>query len=325
MRALITGGAGFIGSHLAEELLRRGADVSVIDDLSTGSIENIGQLKGLRGFSYTIDTIQNRPVMAELADGADVIYHLAAAVGVRLIIESPVRTIETNIKGTELVLELAAKKRKKVVLASTSEVYGKANSLPFSESGDIILGPTSKSRWSYACSKAIDEFLALAYWREKRVPAVVVRLFNTVGPRQTGRYGMVIPSFVKQALLGEPITVFGNGKQSRCFTWVGDAVRALIDLAQHPGAVGEVFNVGSDQEISIADLGYVIKKKTESASPVVFVPYDRAYEEGFEDMPRRVPRLEKIRQLIGYSSTRDLEQILDEVIAYYRSQPRERW
>ena len=325
MRALITGGAGFIGSHLAEELLRRGADVSVIDDLSTGSIENIGHLKGLRGFSYTIDTIQNRSVMAELVDGADVIYHLAAAVGVRLIIESPVRTIETNIKGTELVLELAAKKRKKVVIASTSEVYGKANSLPFSESGDIILGPTSKSRWSYACSKAIDEFLALAYWREKRVPAVVARLFNTVGPRQTGRYGMVIPSFVKQALLGEPITVFGNGKQSRSFTWVGDAVRALIDLAQHPGAVGEVFNVGSDQEISIADLAYVIKKKTESVSPVIFVPYDQAYEEGFEDVRRRVPSLEKVRQLIGYASTRDLEQILDEIIAYYRSQPRERW
>lgn len=325
MRALITGGAGFIGSHLAGELLRRGDEVSIIDDLSTGSIENIGHLKGSPGFSYTIDTIQNRSVMAELADGADVIYHLAAAVGVRLIIESPVRTIETNIKGTELVLELAAKKRKKVVIASTSEVYGKANSLPFSESGDIILGPTSKSRWSYACSKAIDEFLALAYWREKRVPAVVARLFNTVGPRQTGRYGMVIPSFVKQALLGEPITVFGNGKQSRSFTWVGDAVRALVDLARHPGAVGEVFNIGSDEEVSIADLAYVIKKKTESASPVVFIPYDQAYEEGFEDMPRRVPRLEKIRQLIGYTSTRDLEQILDEIIAYYRSQPSERW
>lgn len=325
MRALITGGAGFIGSHLAEELLRRGDDVSVIDDLSTGSIDNIEQLKGSRGFAYTIDTIQNRSLMAEIVDAADVIYHLAAAVGVRLIIESPVRTIETNIKGTELVLEAAAKKRKKVVIASTSEVYGKASSLPFSETGDIILGATTKSRWSYACSKATDEFLAFAYWREKRVPAVVARLFNTVGPRQTGRYGMVIPTFVKQGLLGEPITVFGTGKQSRCFTWVGDAVRALADLARHPEAVGEVFNVGSDEEIAIADLAYVIKKKTESASPVVFITYAQAYEEGFEDMPRRVPNLEKIRNLIGYSSTKHLDQILDEIIAYYRNQPRDRW
>jgi UDP-glucose 4-epimerase len=325
MRSLITGGAGFIGSHLAEELLRRGSEVLVIDDLSTGSIENIGHLKGAPGFSYTIETIQNRPVLAELVDGSDVVYHLAAAVGVRLIIESPVRTIETNIKGTELVLELAAKKGKKVILASTSEVYGKANSLPFSEGADIILGPTSKSRWSYACSKAIDEFLALAYWRERRVPAVVARLFNTVGPRQTGRYGMVVPNFVKQALAGEPITVFGTGKQSRCFTWVGDAVRALIDLAQHPNAVGEVFNVGSDQEITIADLAYLVKKKTESSSSVVFVPYDRAYEEGFEDMPRRVPDLRKIRAVVDYAPTMDLDQILDEIIAYYRARARERW
>lgn len=325
MRWLVTGGAGFIGSHLAEELLRRGDEVSVIDDLSTGSIENIEHLKGRPGFSYVIETIQNWALMAELVDRADVVYHLAAAVGVRLIIESPVRTIETNIKGTELVLELAAKKGKKVVIASTSEVYGKANGFPFSEEGDLIFGPTSKSRWSYACSKAIDEFLALAYWKEKRVPVVIARLFNTVGPRQTGRYGMVIPNFVKQALAGNPITVFGDGKQSRCFTWVGDAVRALSDLAHHHGAVGEVFNVGSDQEISILDLAHLIKEKIQSPSPVVFVPYDQAYEEGFEDMRRRVPDLAKIRALIGFAPTMDLDRILDEIIEYYRTQPRERW
>jgi UDP-glucose 4-epimerase len=255
----------------------------------------------------------------------DVIYHLAAAVGVRLIVESPVRTIETNIKGTELVLELAAKKGKKVVIASTSEVYGKANSLPFSEGSDLLFGPTSKSRWSYACSKAIDEFLGLAYCKEKRVPVVIARLFNTVGPRQTGRYGMVVPNFVKQALAGEPITVFGDGKQSRCFAWVGDAVGALIALAHHPQAVGEVFNVGSDREISIADLASLIKEMTRSLSPVVFVPYDQAYEEGFEDMRRRVPDLAKIRALIGYEPKMDLDQILAEIIEYYRAQPRERW
>lgn len=323
MRSLITGGAGFIGSHLAEALLSRGEEVSVIDDLSTGSIENIDHLKGHAGFSYVIETIQNRAVMAELVDRADVVYHLAAAVGVRLIIESPVRTIETNIKGTELVLELAGKKGKKVVIASTSEVYGKANSLPFKEDGDIIFGPTSKSRWSYACSKAIDEFLALAYAKEKRVPVVIARLFNTVGPRQTGRYGMVVPNFVKQALARKPITVFGDGKQSRCFTWVGDAVRALIALAHHPQAVGEVFNVGSDHEISIADLAYLIREKTRSPSPVIFVPYDHAYEEGFEDMRRRVPDLTKTRRLIGYEPTMDLDKILDEIIEYYRAHPRE--
>jgi len=321
VRCLVTGGAGFIGSHLAEELLQQGQEVSVIDDLSTGSIENIEHLKGQPCFSYHIDTIQNRPLMAELVDGADVIYHLAAAVGVRLIIESPVRTIETNIKGTELVLELAAKKGRKVVVASTSEVYGKANNFPFSEGDDIIFGPTVKSRWSYACSKAIDEFLALAYWREKHVPVVIARLFNTIGPRQTGRYGMVVPNFIRAALAGEPITVFGDGKQSRCFTWVGDAVRALIDLSCHPQAVGEVFNVGSEQEISIADLAFLVKELTRSPSPVVFVPYARAYEEGFEDMPRRIPDLTRIRRLIAYEPTMDLRRILIAIIEYYRAHP----
>jgi UDP-glucose 4-epimerase len=325
MRSLITGGAGFIGSHLAEALVRRGDEVAVIDDLSTGSIENIEPLKGRSEFSYVIDTIQNRAVMAELVDRADVVYHLAAAVGVRLIIESPVRTIETNIKGTELVLELAAKKRKKVVIASTSEVYGKATNPPFGEDSDIVLGATTKSRWSYACSKAIDEFLALAYWRERHVPVVIARLFNTTGPRQAGQYGMVVPSLVKHALAGRPITVFGDGQQSRCFTWVGDAVRALIDLAHCPPAVGEAFNVGSDEEITIRDLACLVKAMTGSSSPVVYVPYDQAYEEGFEDMRRRVPDLTKVRRYIGYRTTMTLQDILTDVIEYYRAQPRERW
>ena len=318
MRALITGGAGFIGSHLAEVLLERGDQVAVIDDLSTGRMENIQHLKGRPGFSYTIDTIQNRAAMAELVDDADVVFHLAAAVGVRLIIESPVQTIETNVKGTELVLELAAKKRKTVMVASTSEVYGKANVLPFAEDNDIVLGPTSKSRWSNACSKAIDEFLALAYFKEKRVPVSIVRFFNTVGPRQTGQYGMVVPNFVQQALAGKPITVFGDGKQSRCFTWVGDAVHAVVALAGHGEAVGQVFNIGSEEEITIADLAYLVKEKTRSVSPVEFIPYDRAYEEGFEDMPRRVPDLGKIRRLIGYRPSVDLSGTLDAIIDYYR-------
>ena len=325
MRALITGGAGFIGSHLAEELLKRGDDVVVIDDLSTGSFENIAHLKGQPGFSYVIDTIQNRSVMAELVDGVEVVFHLAAAVGVRLIIDKPVQTIETNIKGTELVLELAAKKRKRVLIASTSEVYGKTNALPFAEDTDTVLGATTKSRWSYACSKAIDEFLALAYWREHKVPVVIVRLFNTVGPRQTGRYGMVIPNFVKQALDGKPITVFGDGTQSRCFTWVGDAVTALIDLMEHEGAIGQVFNVGSDHEVSIADLASTIKQMTGSESPVVLVPYEEAYEQGFEDMRRRVPDLTKIRRLIGYEPSVALPKILSEIIEYHRGKRREAW
>ena len=320
MHALITGGAGFIGSHLSEELLRRGDQVTIIDDLSTGSVENIEHIKGKPGFTYVFDTIHNHQVMAELVDEADVVHHLAAAVGVRLIIESPVRTIETNIKGTELVLELAAKKGKKVLITSTSEVYGKATSLPFSEDGDIIFGPTSKSRWSYACSKAIDEFLALAYWKEKRVPAVIARLFNTVGPRQTGRYGMVVPNLVRAALQGEPLTVFGDGRQTRCFTWVGDAVRDLIDLSLHPGAVGEVFNVGSDHEITIADLAALVKQLTGSKSPVVFIPYTQAYGEGFEDMARRVPNLKKIRALIGYEASMSLPRILAGVVEFHRAQ-----
>ena len=325
MRALITGGAGFIGSHLAEELLKRGDEVTIIDDLSTGSVENIEHLRGKPGFTSWFDTIHNRYLMTELVDGADVVYHLAAAVGVRLIIEKPVQTMETNIKGTELVLELAAKKRRKVLLASTSEVYGKTNALPFVEDADTVLGATTRSRWSYACSKAIDEFLALAYWREHKVPVVIVRLFNTVGPRQTGRYGMVIPNFVKQALEGDPITVFGDGQQSRCFTWVGDAVNALIDLMNHPSAVGQVFNVGTELEVSIADLAHTIKRMTGSTSPIVFIPYDQAYEEGFEDMRRRVPDLTKIRRLIGYEPSVALPKLISEIIEYHRTRRREAW
>jgi UDP-glucose 4-epimerase len=319
MKALITGGAGFIGSHLAEALLAAGAEVTIIDDLSTGSIENIEHLKGREKFSYTIESLGNRPHLAELVDRADIIFHLAAAVGVRLIIESPVHTIETNVNGTEQVLTLAAKKRKKVVLTSTSEVYGKANKVPFCEDDDLVLGPTAKARWSYACSKALDEFLALAYWREKRVPVVIARLFNTVGPRQTGRYGMVIPNFVRQGLRGEPITVFGDGNQSRCFSWVGDVVGALVRLGEHPDAVGQVFNVGGDEEISIRGLADRVRTLTGSRSSIELVDYTRAYEDGFEDMPRRVPDLTKIRRLIDYRPTLGLDAILGRVIEYERS------
>lgn len=320
MRVLITGGAGFVGSHLAEALLNQNAFVTVIDDLSTGSITNIRHLKGRSGFSYVIDTVMDHSLMAELVDAADVIYHLAAAVGVRLIVESPVRTIETNVSCTEAVLTLAAKKQKHVLIASTSEVYGKSTAIPFREDGDLVIGATTRGRWSYACSKTLDEFLGLAYWKEKKVPVVVFRLFNTVGPRQTGRYGMVLPTFVQQALKNEPITVYGDGQQSRCFTWVGDAVRAIIDLSQHPQAVGQVFNIGSEQEVTIMDLAKMVRDVTRSSSEITLVPYDQAYEEGFEDMGRRVPDLSKIRNLIGYKPTVDLPNIVAQVVEYYRLQ-----
>ncbi len=320
MRALITGGAGFVGSHLAEALVARGDEVYVIDNLSTGSIENIEHLKPHPSFRYTIDTIMNEPVTAELIDRADVVFHLAAAVGVRLIVESPVNTIETNVHGTEMVLKMANKKKKKVLVASTSEVYGKSTLVPFREDNDLVLGPTSKGRWSYACSKAIDEFLALAYHKEKRLPVVIVRLFNTVGPRQTGRYGMVIPNLIKQALLGHPITVYGDGSQSRCFTYVSDVVGVLMQLADHPGAVGQVFNVGNDrEEVTIADLAERVKARAGSPSEIVRVPYDQAYEEGFEDMRRRVPDLTKVKALVGYEPKVQLDEILDRVIAYFTS------
>ncbi len=320
MKVLITGGAGFIGSHLSEALLARGDEVFVIDNLATGSIENIEPLKAERRFHYTIDTIMNEPVLAELIDRVDVVYHLAAAVGVRLIVESPVNTIETNVHGTELVLKIANKKKKKVMAASTSEVYGKNNVVPFREDADLVMGPTSKGRWSYACSKAIDEFLALAYHKEKKLPVVVFRLFNTVGPRQTGRYGMVIPNFVKQALLGHTLTVFGDGSQRRCFGYVTDVVSALIRLAEIPEAVGQVFNIGNDQEeVTILDLARRVKQRTGSASEIEIVPYDKAYEEGFEDMYRRIPDLSKLRRLSGYEPKVGLDEILDRVIAYFTS------
>ena len=321
MKALITGGAGFVGSHLAEALLGRGDTVYVLDDLSTGSIENIEHLKADERFHYTIDTVTNEPVTAEHIDRVDVVFHLAAAVGVRLIVESPVKTIETNVHGTEMVLKLANKKKKKVLVASTSEVYGKSNQVPFREDADLVMGPTNKGRWSYACSKAIDEFLALAYHKEKKLPVVVVRLFNTVGPRQTGRYGMVIPNFVKQALLGHPLTVFGDGTQTRCFTYVTDVVGALLALSTKDEAVGEVLNIGNDrEEVRILDLAERVKARTRSRSQIALVPYDKAYEEGFEDMPRRVPDLSKVRALVGYEPKVHLDEILDRVVEYFTSE-----
>jgi UDP-glucose 4-epimerase len=320
MRVLITGGAGFVGSHLSEALLERGDQVSVLDNLSTGSIDNIAHLKGHPGFDYTIDRVENEPLLAELIDGADVVVHLAAAVGVKLIVEQPVHTIETNVHGTEVVLKLANKKKKLVVIASTSEVYGKSTAVPFGEDADLVLGPTSKHRWAYACSKLIDEFLALAYWKERKLPVIIVRLFNTVGPRQTGQYGMVIPNFVRQALAGQPITVFGDGTQSRSFTYVGDVVRALVALIDEPRAVGQVFNIGNGREISIGDLAERVRTLTGSKSEIVTIPYDQAYESGFEDMPRRVPDISKISALVGYRPTVELDEILERVIESFRQQ-----
>jgi len=319
MNALLTGGAGFVGSHLAEALLAAGHHVQVIDDLSTGSMDNIAHLKHRPGFTYAIDTVMNEPLLAELIDRADVVFHLAAAVGVKLIVEAPVRTIETNVHGTEVVLKHAAKKRKLVVIFSTSEVYGKSVAVPFREDADLVMGPTAKHRWAYACSKAIDEFLALAYFKERRVPVVIARLFNTVGPRQTGRYGMVIPNFVRQALTGEPITVFGDGRQSRSFGYVGDVVDGLIRLSQEPKAIGEVFNIGNSEEISMWDLAVRVKALTSSASEIVLVPYDEAYEAGFEDMPRRVPDLGKIHALVGFRPKVTLDEILRRVVEHARA------
>ena len=318
MRALITGGAGFIGSHLSESLLDRGDEVLVLDNLSTGSIDNIAHLKGSRGFEYFIDSVENEPLLAELIDRSDVVFHFAAAVGVKLIVEQPVHTIETNVHGTEVVLKHANKKKKLVVIASTSEVYGKSEDVPFREDSDLVLGPTPKHRWAYACSKAIDEFLALAYWKERKLPVLIVRFFNTVGPRQTGQYGMVIPNFVRQALAGEAITVFGDGKQSRSFTHVTDVVGALLKLVDEPRAVGQVINIGNTQEITIEELARRVRELSGSSSPIKYIPYDQAYESGFEDMPRRVPDLSKIERLVGYKPEHSLDDILNQVIEYFR-------
>ncbi|HEU5411615.1 MAG TPA: GDP-mannose 4,6-dehydratase [Candidatus Acidoferrales bacterium] len=318
MRALITGGAGFIGSHLAEALLARGDDVFILDDLSTGSVENVRHLKGSARFHYVFDSLQNRHLLAEMVDESDAVFHLAAAVGVRLIVESPVRTIETNVNGTQMVLDAASKKKKLVFTASTSEVYGKSTKVPFCEDSDLVLGPTTKGRWSYAASKALDEFLGLSYWKEKKLPVIVARFFNTVGPRQTGRYGMVLPNFVAQALAGAPITIFGSGQQSRCFCDVKDAVEAIIRLVDSGKAVGEVVNIGSKQEVTIDSLAELVKERTASMSPLVHIPYDQAYEPGFEDMLRRVPSLQKLETITGFSPKISLATIIDRVIAYFR-------
>ena len=321
MHYLITGGAGFIGSHLADALIERGDRVTIIDDLSTGSIRNIAHLRGHERVKYVLDTMLRPQVLSELVDEVDAVFHLAAAVGVKLIVVSPVRTIETHIRCTELLLEIAAKKKRKVLVTSTSEVYGKSTDIPFREDGDLVLGSTTRRRWSYACSKAIDEFLAIAYWREKRLPTVVVRLFNTVGPRQTGQYGMVVPRFVQQALCNAPITVYGDGSQRRCFTHVADVVRALIGLMESDATTGEVYNVGNTVEITILGLANRVRELTLAESEIVFVPYALAYESNFEDMMRRVPSIEKVHAAIGWQPTLSLDEILASVAADTRVEP----
>lgn len=317
MKIFITGGAGFIGSHLAEKLLQQGQNVSVLDNLSTGKLSNIVGLKGNPAFNYTIDTILNRKALEHYIRDCDQVYHLAAAVGVKYIIDNPLLSLQTNIIGTENVLEIANKYKKKVLIASTSEIYGKSENVPFKEEDDRLLGSTHISRWSYSSAKAIDEFIALAYFREKKLPVVIVRCFNTVGPRQSGQYGMVIPKFVKNALLNHPLTIYGDGKQSRCFADVDDVVDGMIKLMNEKKAEGEIFNIGSTEEITIEDLAKTIKKMTGSKSKIETIKYDDAYEEGFEDMRRRVPDLTKINKIIGYVPKYKLNDILDRVIKYY--------
>ena len=318
MKALITGGAGFVGSHLAEALLGDGHQVYILDDLSTGSIQNIDPVKDHPSFHYNIGSVTDVPMIAELVDRADVVFHMAAVVGVKLAVEKPVETMETNINGTGVVLDLAGRKNKKVLVASTSEVYGDGPDGFLREDQQIHLYPTTKSRWNYAWSKAIDESLAMAHWHQRRLPVVIVRLFNTVGPRQTGRYGMVIPRFVQQALAGEPLTIYGDGTQSRCFAYVGDVVRGLVHLVDCPEAVGEIFNVGNDLEITINALAERIIQITGSTSSITYVPYDQVYGEGFVDMQRRAPDLTKIRRVIGYKTTKDLDDIIRLVVDHAR-------
>ncbi|MGH9739555.1 MAG: NAD-dependent epimerase/dehydratase family protein [Candidatus Acidiferrales bacterium] len=319
MRHLITGGAGFIGSHLAEALLARGDEVFILDDLSTGSVENVRHLKTHPRFHYSFDSITNKSLLAELVDESEVVFHLAAAVGVRLIVESPVRTLETNVYGTQLVLDAASKKKKLVFTASTSEVYGKSEKVPFREDADLVLGPTTKGRWSYAASKALDEFLALSYWKERKQPVIIARFFNTVGPRQTGRYGMVLPNFVQQAIEGSPITVYGTGRQSRCFCDVRDTIQAILRLLATDRSVGEVVNIGTDEEISVEGLARVVTERTKSNSPITYTPYDQAYEPGFEDMQRRVPSLEKLQKLTAFRPSTPLTEIVDRVVGHFHS------
>jgi UDP-glucose 4-epimerase len=314
MRYFVTGGAGFIGSHLAERLIHDGHHVSVLDDLSTGELENIRPLIGNERFRHHVGTVTDPELVAGMMDGADVTVHLAAAVGVRLVVERPVHTIETNIRGTDAVLRAAARDRKPVLIASTSEVYGKSTRIPFREEDDLVLGSTANSRWSYACSKALDEWLALAYAAERNVPVIVARFFNTVGPRQTGRYGMVLPNFARQAVQGQPITVFGTGEQSRCFGHVQDAVEAVVRLIDRPEAVGQVFNVGNDEEVTIHALAEKVRAAAGSRSPIVRVPYEEAYPEGFEDMMRRVPSLEKLEAVTGFRPRTPLDRIVQDVV-----------
>ena len=314
MRVLITGGAGFVGSHLADACLARGDEVFILDDLSTGSIDNIEYLKRHPYFHYTIGRVQNAQVTAELVDRVDMVYHLAAEVGVRRVIDSPISTIENNVQATEVVFNAAAKKRKRVLFTSTSEVYGLSTDLPYKEDGNIVMGAASKGRWSYACSKALDEFLALAYYQERQMPVTVVRLFNTVGPRQTGHYGMVVPTLVQQAMTGKPMTVYGDGSQSRCFGFVKDVVRALVALMERPEAAGQIYNIGASTEISILDLAKRVKDITGSASPIVLIPYADAYDAGYQDMPRRIPDTSKLRNLVGFAPTTDIDEIVDSVM-----------
>jgi UDP-glucose 4-epimerase len=318
MKALITGGAGFIGSHLAEALLAASHQVVAIDDLSTGAETNIRHLFGQPGFQFVLETITNEGVMDRLVSECDTVFHLAAAVGVELIVRDPVHTIETNVLGASIVLRIANRYRRKVVLASTSEIYGKSADVPFREEGDGVMGPTTHSRWAYANSKAMDEFLALAYHKQRGLPVVICRFFNTIGPRQTGRYGMVVPRFVRQALHGQPLTVYGDGQQSRCFADVTDIIQAVLKLAAHPEAVGKVFNLGNTTEITILDLAHRVIQLTGSRSPIVMVPYDEAYEPGFEDMRRRVPDISRAAALIGYKPAFSLDHTLQRIIAYYR-------
>lgn len=322
MKVLITGGAGFIGSHLSEALMAKKHDVLVVDDLSTGNIGNIKPLIGKKGYQLVVDSILNEAILDELVREVDMVYHLAAAVGVKLIVSQPTRTIETNIRGSEILLKVANKWRKPVVVASTSEIYGKNNKFPFKEDDDMVLGPTTKNRWSYACSKAIDEFLALAYCREKALPVICVRFFNTVGPRQIGQYGMVLPTFVRQALSDRPLTIYGDGSQSRTFCSIFDVVRALTTIIDYPNAWGQVFNLGSQEEITILNLAKLVKEKTNSKSEITFMSYDEAYEAGFEDMKRRIPDISKINSYIGFKPEFSVAQIVDQVINYYRSLPR---
>jgi UDP-glucose 4-epimerase len=315
MRAFITGGAGFIGSHLAERLIAEGWEVWILDDLSTGSMRNVDALTASSRFHYRIGSVTNEELVAALVDRADVVFHLAAAVGVKLIVEKPTHTIETNVRGSEVVLQAAAKKGKLTFIASTSEVYGKGVKLPFAEDDDLLFGATTKSRWAYACSKAIDEYLALAYARERKLPVVITRFFNTVGPRQVGRYGMVLPTFVRQGLAGEDITVFGSGDQRRCFGFVSEVVEALVRLARTPAAIGQVFNIGNDAEISINALAELVRAKTGDRSKIVHVEYEEAYPDGFEDMERRIPDVSKLERAIGYRPTMKVDVITDRVIA----------